>query len=94
MIDERIKELRDWPGKMLSQLRTLIERADPEVVEEEKWRGFQCGPTPHRASSPRASITTPIDFREGEKLDERALKALVRVDRREGVGRRRADAVI
>ena len=33
MIDERIKELGDWRGKMLSQLRTLIKQADPEVVE-------------------------------------------------------------
>ena len=39
MIDERVKELGDWRGKMLSQLRTLIKQADPEVVEEWKWRG-------------------------------------------------------
>jgi len=39
MIDERIKALGDWRGKMLSQLRTLIKQADPEVVEEWKWRG-------------------------------------------------------
>jgi hypothetical protein len=39
MIDERIKELSDWRGKMLSQLRTLIKQADPEVAEEWKWRG-------------------------------------------------------
>src|SRR6059036_2011915 len=39
MIDERIKELGDCQGKMLSQLRTLIKQADPEVVEEWKWRG-------------------------------------------------------
>ena len=39
MIDERIEELGDWRGKMLSQLRTLIKQADPEVVEEWKWRG-------------------------------------------------------
>jgi hypothetical protein len=37
MIDERIKELGDWRGEMLSQLRTLIKQADPEVVEEWKW---------------------------------------------------------
>jgi hypothetical protein len=37
MIDERIKELGDWRGKMLAQLRTLIKQADPEVVEEWKW---------------------------------------------------------
>jgi hypothetical protein len=39
LIDERIKELGDWRGKTLSQLRTLIQQADPEVVEEWKWRG-------------------------------------------------------
>jgi hypothetical protein len=39
MIDERIRELGDWRGKMLSQLRVLIKQADPEVVEEWKWRG-------------------------------------------------------
>ncbi|KFC70005.1 hypothetical protein FG93_03020 [Bosea sp. LC85] len=39
MIDERIRELGDWRGKMLSQLRAWIKQADPEVVEEWKWRG-------------------------------------------------------
>jgi hypothetical protein len=39
MIDERVKELGDWRGRMLSQLRTMIRQADPEVVEEWKWRG-------------------------------------------------------
>ena len=39
MIDERITELGDWRGQMLSQLRTWIRQADPEVVEEWKWRG-------------------------------------------------------
>ena len=39
MIDERIKELGDWRGRMLSKLRTLIKQASPEVVEEWKWRG-------------------------------------------------------
>ena len=39
LIDERIEELGDWRGKMLSQLRALIKQADPEVVEEWKWRG-------------------------------------------------------
>src|SRR5207247_8891890 len=39
MIDERIKELGDWRGKTLSQLRALIKQADPGVVEEWKWRG-------------------------------------------------------
>jgi hypothetical protein len=39
LIDERIKELGDWRGQMLSRLRTLVKEADPEVVEEWKWRG-------------------------------------------------------
>ena len=37
LIDGRIKELNDWRGKRLSQLRALIKKADPEVVEEWKW---------------------------------------------------------
>jgi hypothetical protein len=39
LIDERIKELGDWRGEMLARLRALIRQADPEVVEEWKWRG-------------------------------------------------------
>jgi hypothetical protein len=39
LIDERIRELGDWRGKMLSQLRALIKQAEPGVVEEWKWRG-------------------------------------------------------
>ena len=39
LIDARIEELGDWRGETLSRLRTLIEQADPEVVEEWKWRG-------------------------------------------------------
>jgi len=39
LVDPRIKELGDWRGKMLSRLRTLVKEADPEVVEEWKWRG-------------------------------------------------------
>jgi hypothetical protein len=39
MIDARIKELGDWRGEMLSRIRALIKEADPEVVEEWKWRG-------------------------------------------------------
>lgn len=38
LIDARIKELGDWRGKTLSRMRTLIKQADPEVVEEVKWR--------------------------------------------------------
>jgi hypothetical protein len=39
LIDARIKELGDWRGKMLSRLRTVVKEADPDVVEEWKWRG-------------------------------------------------------
>lgn len=39
LIDARIKELGDWRGKMLARLRSLIREADPEVIEEWKWRG-------------------------------------------------------
>jgi hypothetical protein len=39
LIDDRIKELGDWRGEMLSRIRTLIKQADPEIVEEWKWRG-------------------------------------------------------
>lgn len=38
-IDARIKELNDWRGEMLSRVRSLIKKADPEVIEEWKWRG-------------------------------------------------------
>jgi hypothetical protein len=38
LIDARIKELGDWRGRMLSRLRALVKQADPEVVEEWKWR--------------------------------------------------------
>ena len=39
MIDAKIKELEDWRGELLSRLRALIKEADPDVVEEWKWRG-------------------------------------------------------
>ena len=39
LIDARIEELGDWRGKMLGRLRALVKEADPEVVEEWKWRG-------------------------------------------------------
>ena len=39
LIDARIKELGDWRGKKLAQVRALIRQADPDVVEEWKWRG-------------------------------------------------------
>ena len=39
LIDARIKELSDWRGETLARIRILIKQADPEVVEEWKWRG-------------------------------------------------------
>jgi hypothetical protein len=42
LIDARIRELADWRGKMLAHVRALIKQADPEVVEEWKWRGVPC----------------------------------------------------
>ena len=106
LIDERIEELDDWRGKMLSQIRTLIKQADPEVVEEWKWRGvptwyhdgilctgetyksvvkmtFARGASlkdPSRLfnSSLEGNTRRAIDFREGDKIDADALKALIR----------------
>ena len=106
LIDARIKELGDWRGRMLSRLRTLVKKADPEVVEEWKWRGvpvwshdglictgetyksvvkmtFAKGAAlkdPSRLfnSSLDGNTRRAIDFREGGKIDEEALKTLVR----------------
>jgi hypothetical protein len=106
MIDGRIKQLGDWRGKMLSQLRDLIKQADPEVVEEWKWRGvpvwshngilctgetyktvvkmtFAKGaslddPSGLFNSSLDGNVRRAIDFHEGARVDEEALKALVR----------------
>jgi hypothetical protein len=106
LIDARIKELGDWRGKMLSRLRALVKDADPEVVEEWKWRGvpvwshdgFICtGETYKKVvkmtfakgaalkdpsglfnSSLDGNTRRAIEFHEGEKVDEEALKTLVR----------------
>ena len=106
LVDPRIKELGDWRGKMLSRLRTLVKEADPEVVEEWKWRGvpvwshdglictgetyknvvkmtFAKGaalkdPSGLFNSSLDGNTRRAIDFHEGEKIDEEALKTLVR----------------
>ncbi len=105
MIDERIRELGDWRGEMLSQLRALIKQADPEIVEEWKWRGvpvwyhdgmictgetyknvvkmtFAKGaslddPTGLFNTSLDGNTRRAIDFHEGERIDEGALKALI-----------------
>jgi hypothetical protein len=106
LIEARIKELGDWRGKMLSHLRTLVKEADPEVVEEWKWRGvpvwshdglictgetyknvvkmtFAKGaalkdPAGLFNSSLDGNTRRAIDFHEGEKIDEQALKSLIR----------------
>ena len=106
MIDGRITELGDWRGKMLGKLRALVKEADPDVVEEWKWRGVPVwehdgiictGETytkvvkmtfAHGAaladpaglfnSSLEGNTRRAIDFAEDAKIDEKALKALVR----------------
>jgi hypothetical protein len=106
LIDARIKELGDWRGQMLSRLRALIKEADPDVVEEWKWRGvpvwshdglictgetyknvvkmtFAKGaalkdPSGLFNSSLEGNTRRAIDFNEGEKINEKALKTLVR----------------
>ncbi|HEY4895647.1 MAG TPA: DUF1801 domain-containing protein [Solirubrobacteraceae bacterium] len=106
LIDARIKELGDWRGKMLSRLRTVVKEADPEVVEDWKWRGvpvwlhdglictgetyknvvkmtFAKGatlkdPSGLFNSSLDGNARRAIDFQEGERIDEEALKTLVR----------------
>ena len=106
LIDARIKELGDWRGSMLSRLRSLIKQADPEVVEEWKWRGVPVwshdglictGETYKNAvkmtfakgaalkdpsglfnSSLEGNTRRAIDFHEGDNIDEKALKALIR----------------
>jgi hypothetical protein len=106
LIDARIKELGDWRGKMLGRLRALIKQADPDVVEEWKWRGvpvwshdglictgetyksvvkmtFAKGaalkdPSSLFNSSLEGNTRRAIDFHEGDKINEKALKTLVR----------------
>jgi hypothetical protein len=111
LIDEKVKELGDWRGEMLSRLRSLIKEADPEVVEEWKWvkptnpgtpvwshDGMICtgetyknvvkmtfakgaaleDPSGLFNSSLGGKTRRAIDFHEGEKIDEEALKALIR----------------
>jgi hypothetical protein len=106
LIDARIKELGDWRGEMLGRLRALVKAADPEVVEEWKWRGVPvwehdgilCTGETYKSvvkmtfakgaslkdpaglfnSSLEGNTRRAIDFREGEKIKETALKTLIR----------------
>src|SRR3954465_7746689 len=106
LIDERIKELGDWRGKMLAKVREIIHKADPEIVEEWKWMGtpvwshdgIVCtgetykkvvkmtfakgaalkGPAGLFNSSLEGNVRRAIDIHEGDKVDEAALKDLIR----------------
>jgi hypothetical protein len=112
LIDEKIKELVDWRGKTVSRLGTLIKQADPDVVEELKWRepsnpagvpvwyhdGIICTGETYMnhvrlTFAKGASLKDPsglfnsgldgnarraIDIHEGDKVDEAALKDLIR----------------
>src|SRR5436305_8610731 len=106
LIDARIKELGDWRGETLARLRAVVKAADPEVVEEWKWRGVPtwehdgilCTGETYKAvvkmtfakgaslpdpsglfnSSLEGNTRRAIDFHEGEKINEKALKALIR----------------
>ena len=106
LIDARIKELGDWRGETLARVRLLIKQADPEVVEEWKWRGVPvwshggiiCTGETYKAvvkltfargaaladpsglfnSSLEGNTRRAIDIPEGGKIDDKALKALIR----------------
>jgi len=111
-IDAIIEELGDWRGEMLSRVRVLIKQADPDVVEESKWKkpsnprgvpvwshdGLICtgetykdhvkmtfargaslkDPSGLFNSSLEGNTRRAIDFHEGDKVDERAMKDLIK----------------
>jgi hypothetical protein len=111
-VDARIEQLGGWRGAMLSRLRALIKQADPDVVEECKWKkpsnplgtpvwyhdGIICTGESYKSavkltfakgaalddpaglfnSSLDGNVRRAIDFREGDKVNEKALKALIR----------------
>ena len=112
LIDARIKELSDWRGETLARVRSLIKEADPEMVEEVKWRkpssplgvpvwehaGIICTGETYKDkvkltfargaaledpknlfnSSLEGNLRRAIDFHEGDRIDEKAFKALIR----------------
>jgi hypothetical protein len=106
LIDERIKELGDWRGKTLGRVRGIIHAADPEIVEEWKWRGtpvwshggIVCTGETYKSvvkftfakgaalqdpaglfnSSLEGNVRRAIDIHEGDKVNEAALKDLIR----------------
>jgi len=111
LIDEKVRELGDWRGKTLLRVRTLIREADPDVIEEWKWRkptspgvpvwsddGIICTGETYKSvvkmtfargaalkdpsrlfnSSLEGGTRRAIDVHEGEHLDEKAFKALIR----------------
>src|SRR5437773_5644725 len=105
-IDARIKALGDWRGETLARVRMLIKQADPDVVEEWKWRGVPvwshagiiCTGETYKTivkltfargagladpcglfnSSLEGNTRRAIDIHEGEKIDGKSLKALIR----------------
>ncbi len=106
LIDQRIKDLGDWRGKMLAKVRTIIHAADPEIVEEWKWMGtpvfshggIVCTGETYKSvvkmtfakgaalkdpaglfnSSLEGNVRRAIDIHDGEKINEAALKELIR----------------
>ena len=106
LIDAKINELGDWRGKALAKVREIIHKADPEILEEVKWRGvpvFSHGgiictgetyksaikltfakgaalddPSGLFNSSLEGNVRRAIDIHEGVKINEKALKDLVR----------------
>jgi len=113
LIDAKIKELGDWRGETLARVRALIKQADPDVVEEVKWRkpsnamlgvpvwehdGIICTGETYKSvvkltfakgaaladpsrlfnSSLDGNVRRAIDIHEGDKINEKALQALIR----------------
>jgi hypothetical protein len=106
LISEKISDLGDWRGDTLARVRALIKEADPDVVEEWKWRGTPCwyhdgglctgesyksvvkltffkgaalkDPAKLFNTGLDGNVRRAIDLREGEAIDAKAFKALIR----------------